>query len=85
MPTQQTASWLVRAAIVEQSIKRAVFSPFDRIQTLLQCVRSHKRCGTCVSSARILCINGPNLALEQRSLALKAKAFKACGFVQYAL
>ena len=37
MPTQQTASWLVRAAIVEQSIKRAVFSPFDRIQTLLQC------------------------------------------------
>ena len=45
MPTQQTASWLVRAAIVEQSIKRAVFSPFDRMQTL--CYNAYFRwCGT---------------------------------------
>lgn len=54
MPTQQTASWLVRAAIVEQSIKRAVFSPFDRIQTLLQCAFPMVRYTTPSESARIL-------------------------------
>ena len=54
MPTQQTASWLARAAIAEQSIKRAENSPFDRIQTLLQCAFPMVRCTTPSESARIL-------------------------------